>query len=291
MNLPGGYLSARLASRTDITSDLAVFHFAFDEPTPFRPGQYATLALPDAAGRPIKRAYSIASAPHEPTMELFIELVEHGELTPKLWEMKEGDRVMVRRKIVGHFTREDRRTRHVTACTVTGIAPFLSMIRDQKYHMERGEVADVHRFLVIHGASQSHELGPYLKELRGLAEQEWVDYVPTVSRPWTDPEWTGETGRVEDVLRKYVDALGYTGAESVGYACGNPQMIENAKGILARARFDKEFVREEKYFTLKDDKPEPPVGLKVPEPRKSAPKLPPGAIMPRAVKPPAPPQA
>ncbi|WP_243663765.1 hypothetical protein [Rhodothermus marinus] len=87
----------------------------------------------------------------------------------------------MRRKIVGHFTLETKRTRHLMLATVTGIAPYLSMIRAQRHAIERGE-SPPHRFLVIHGASRSKELGVYLDELRKLSEEvDWLTYIPTVS--------------------------------------------------------------------------------------------------------------
>jgi ferredoxin--NADP+ reductase len=72
--------------------------------------------------------------------------------------------------------------------------------------------------------------------------------VPTVSRPWLDPGWTGEVGRAEDVARKYLDGGGFSAAETTAYACGNPNMIENIKGVLYRAGFPKEFVKQEIYW-------------------------------------------
>ena len=162
------------------------------------------------------------------------------------------------------------------ACTVTGIAPFLSMIRAHRAATLAGETVPDHRFLVIHGASRSVEFGPYREELEALSEEDWVEAVATVSRPWEDAEWPGEVGRVEDVLRKHFDRLGWTGDEAAGYACGNPNMIENAKGILARARVPQAHLHEEKYFTttgeavpIDDPAPEPSV-------EKPKPKMPPG---------------
>ena len=86
-------------------------------------------------------------------MELVIELVDEGELTPLLWPLQEGDTVWVRKKVVGHFLLDAERTRHVMACTVTGIAPFLSMIRAHAAALAAGETVPDHRFLVVHGAS------------------------------------------------------------------------------------------------------------------------------------------
>lgn len=253
---PPGYLAATVERRLDVTDDLAVFWLRPPEPFAFRPGQYVTLAAPGDAGRPVKRAYSVVSAPHEALIELVVELVHDGALTPDLWRLRAGDVVWIRKKVVGRFLLDADRTRHVMACTVTGIAPFLSMIRT--HAAERAAGADVpdHRFLVVHGASRSVEHGPYRDELAVCASEGWVECVPTVSRPWEDPDWTGEVGRVEDVLRKHLDRLGWDAASAAGYACGNPNMIEAVHGILTRARFDPAHVHEEVYYTLEEPAPD-----------------------------------
>ena len=70
---------AYLAERRDITEELMVIRLEPEEGGAFnfKPGQYCTLGL-----GPIERAYSIASAPHENVLEVFVELVHDGELTP-----------------------------------------------------------------------------------------------------------------------------------------------------------------------------------------------------------------
>jgi len=238
---PRGFLDLTVVRREDVTEDLAVFRFRSPEPLPFEPGQYVTLALPNADGRPVKRAYSIVSAPHEEEIELVIELVEHGELTPLMWPLAVGETIWGRRKIVGHFLLDAARTQHVMACTVTGIAPFLSMLRSHRRARDAGESVPDHRFLVLFGASRSVEHGPYRAEVEALAREGWVD----------------------DVLRKHLDRLGWDGPDTAGYACGNPDMIENVKGLLARAGLMKDHVHEEKYFTHHDD--HEPVALAAPE--------------------------
>ena len=297
---PDRYHPATLAERVDFTGDLACFRFRLGEALPFVPGQYATLALEGQNGKPIQRAYSIVSAPHEPTLEFFIEFVEAGALTPLLWDLKPGDDVWVRKKVVGQFVLAEGRRCHAMAATVTGAAPFVSMARAQRHALEEGTLTEPHRFLLIHGASRSEELGRYLDELRAFDESDWLTYVPTVSRPWEDAAWTGETGRVEDVLRKHLDRLGFDAGNAVGYACGNPQMIENAKGILARCRFAEEHVLEEKYFTTPASEAEkaaekphvesPPKGPPLPAaklpPSKRPPSKRPPQRIPGAVKPP-----
>jgi len=100
----------------------------------------------------------------------------------------------------------------------------------------------------LNGASRSWEFG-YAEELQKFAEQApWFKYVPTVSRPWDDQNWRGETGRVDDLLRKYADQWELNGTNAVAYICGHPQMIENSKGILKRIGFHKDVMKEEVYW-------------------------------------------
>jgi ferredoxin--NADP+ reductase len=106
------------------------------------------------------------------------------------------------------------------------------------------------RLFLIHGASRSLELG-YREELEAFAaEMPWLTYVPTVSRPWDDPGWDGEVGRVDDVIRKYADRWFPEGARGVAHLCGHPSMIDNGKAILARRGWPKERLKEESYFVI-----------------------------------------
>jgi len=83
---------------------------------------------------------------------------------------------------------------------------------------------------------------------RYAAETPWFKFAATVSRPWEDPAWTGETGRVDDLLRKYADAWGLRPETTTAYLCGHPNMVENGRGILERARWKKDAIFEEVYF-------------------------------------------
>lgn len=248
------FYRAELIERVDFAEDLWLIKVKPEGPFSFIPGQYATLAVEDG-GKLIQRPYSIVSSPYEDFLEFFFELVPHGELTPRLYQLKVGDHVLVRNRIVGAFTLFEKTgmKRHLMAGTVTGTVPYISMARAQRTEIQRGK-KDVHEMAVIMGASRSWEMGVYKDELTEMARESWFQFIPTVSRPWEDPDWKGECGRVEDLIRKYSDQLGYTWENSVGYACGHPQMIENAKGIFARARFPKENIKEEKFFTIKEEK-------------------------------------
>ena len=242
----------RLAERIDFADDLALFRFRPEERLDFTPGQYATLGLEvEGQDRLLQRAYSVASAPHEALMDFFLERVEGGALSPHFWDLAAGDTCWVRRRLVGLFVldTEAGRRQHVMAATVTGIAPYVSIVRAQQHALAQGTLDAPHRLLILHGASRSHELGTYLEEMNETADgSDWLTYVPTVSRPWEDPAWTGERGRVGDVLRKHMDAAGFTAGATVAYACGHPQMIEKVRALCTRAGFAKEHVKEEKYF-------------------------------------------
>ena len=247
------YCMGELIEREDFSEDLAAFKFRTDQQLPFIPGQYATIGF-EVNDKIVQRPYSIVSSPHEPFMEVFVELVPEGATTPLFWELKLGDTVFIRDRLVGKFVMDvdSGMTRHVMAGTVTGAAPYISIARTLKIEQEQGK-SNPHQIIAIVGASRAWELGYYMDELNELAAQEeWFTFVPTVSRPWEDPEWQGESGRAEDVIRKYGDQMGFDHTNSVVYACGHPQMIENSKAIWARARFPAERIKEEKFFVIKE---------------------------------------
>jgi ferredoxin--NADP+ reductase len=83
---------------------------------------------------------------------------------------------------------------------------------------------------------------------RYAAEAPWLKYVTTVSRPWEDANWKGETGRVDDLVRKYTDLWGLKPEDTTAYLCGHPSMVENGRGILQRAGWANTSMFEEVYF-------------------------------------------
>jgi len=215
----------------------------------FTAGQYATLGV-QTATKLIERPYSIVSAPYEKELEFFIELVPHGGLTPLLYKLHVGDEMTLRKVAKGRFTLDTKsgRTNHLLLCTVTGIAPFISYSRTLLKDWRESRFSGNHKLYVIEGASRSWEFGYEPELARIAAEVPWLTYVPTVSRPWEDPRWTGETGRVDDLIRKYSDQWGLNPGNTTAYLCGNPDMIEHGKDILKRCRFPKENLKEEVYW-------------------------------------------
>ena len=243
------FYRVRIIRRVDYSSDLWMIRVQPNGEFKFAPGQYATLGVQ----RPEKRSerpYSIVSSPYESEIEFFFELVPQGELTPEIYKLQVGDEMLMRKVPKGRFTLDTKsgRTNHLLVSTVTGIAPFVSYIRTLYKDWKEGKFGGEQNLFLLNGASRSWEFG-YLDELRKFAEEApWLKYIPTVSRPWDDPKWTGEIGRVDDLIRKYTDMWGLNGANSVGYLCGHPQMIEHGKGMLQRIGFAKEVLKEEIYW-------------------------------------------
>ncbi len=244
---PNKYLRARVTGRRDVSEDLWTLRLALEVPFPFKPGQYATLAFEDTGGVH-ERAYSIASSPLESELEFFIELVPEGETTPTLHTLHAGDELWVRKSAKGLFTldRKSGHHHHLFVATVTGVAPFMSMLRT--WARDPSFAPPETRILLIEAASRDYEF-PYVPELDALAGKlPGVKAVHAVSRSWECQGWQGECGRAEDILRKYADADGFTAGDTTAYVCGHPQMIENVKGMLKRGGFAKEAVHEEVYW-------------------------------------------
>ena len=131
--------SAKIVRRQDFTDELFLLWLEPGIVFEFTPGQYVTVG---AGG--IERPYSIASAPFEPLIELFIEYLppeDGGTLTPVLYTKTVGDVLTIRPKAKGRFTLRDGISNHVLVGTVTGVAPYVSMIRQFVHDVdERPEI-------------------------------------------------------------------------------------------------------------------------------------------------------
>ena len=217
--------TARLVERRYITEDLMVIKLEPSVQFDFKPGQYCTLGL----GK-IERAYSIISAPYEEYLEIFVELVPEGELTPPMWKMKVGDYMSVRPRAKGICTLDRKVHHHFMLSTVTGLAPSVSMVRQ---YLHDG-VDEGHVFYIMYGASYADEL-TYDTEFNELAEKHpgTVKFVPTVSRPTEDRNsgWEGVTGRVNTIAEEYLNSFDLPKDDTRVYACGHPGMIEDVKAM------------------------------------------------------------
>lgn len=242
--------NATVVARQALTPDLFILKVRPDKPSPpFTSGQYVLLGLSSniarRAGsdpefkeskpdRMILRAYSIASSGLEPDLlEFYVSVVANGSLTPRLVQAQPGDRLMVGDKIRGFFTLDTVPKDHKTvvlAATGTGLAPYVSMMRHHAVHPYP------FRFVILHGAPRSWELG-YLDELRMHSRfLPRVQYIPSITRSKEDPWWTGDVGRItqyfqSDLLKDRTE-VEWDPARTSVFLCGNPAMIHDVGKIL-----------------------------------------------------------
>ncbi len=239
------------------TRDLFILKVRPDNPVaPFASGQYVLLGLstnfPRREGsapefkeqkpdRLVLRAYSIASAGHETeVLEFYISVVANGSLTPRLVQLKAGDRLTLGEKIRGHFTLEQvpaDREWVILAATGTGLAPYISMMRAER-------LAPSHRkYVILQGAATGKDHG-YIEEMRAhAAALPNLTYIPSITRPHLDPEWQGDIGRITryfetEMLKEKIGLEIHPDKTSV-FLCGNPAMIEDVKRILEPKGFTK----------------------------------------------------
>jgi len=151
----------------------------------FRSGQFIMIGLM-VEGRPLMRAYSIASPNYDDHLEFFSIKVPDGPLTSRLQAIQPGDSVLVSRKPVGTLVLDDLRDGEnlYMLATGTGLAPFLSLIRDPEVY-DRFE-----RIIVVHGVRRVQDLAYRDLLERALPEDELMGemvrghllYYPIVSR-------------------------------------------------------------------------------------------------------------
>nr|MBN2276179.1 ferredoxin--NADP reductase [candidate division Zixibacteria bacterium] len=221
----------------------------------FTPGQYSILGLPGSAARCpsadpqgdpladpdklILRAYSVASSSvAKAYLEYYIALVYSGSLTPRLFNLKIGDKLWLSTHFSGMFTLSDvpNELNAVLIATGTGLAPYMSMIRTEAAEGLR------HRFAVIHGARHSWDLG-YNNELRTLdLMAKNFNYFPIISEPereWTP--WKGYRGFVQKIWEDGAldKAWGFhpTPKDTHIFLCGNPMMIDGMIRLLGKEGF------------------------------------------------------
>ena len=118
------FFRAQITQRRNIAEDLWAIRINPGGEFRFSPGQYATLGV-ENSDKLVERAYSIVSAPHEAELEIFIELVPQGELTPLLHRLDPGQNLSMRKIPKGRFTLDVKsgHKNHLLLCTVTGVAP------------------------------------------------------------------------------------------------------------------------------------------------------------------------
>jgi Na+-transporting NADH:ubiquinone oxidoreductase subunit F len=227
IRLPESMLSAReyrgrIDHIEDLTYDTRLVRFGLDgSALDFKPGQYVQLLVP---GTDQFRAYSIASPPsRHSNFELIIRRVPGGLCTGWIHRaIAVGDEVKLTGPFGDFFLREETDNEIVAIGGGSGMAPMRSII----LHLaEKGMPRKVSLFF---GARSRRDLF-YIEEFREL-EKEFPNfkYVPALSEPRPEDNWTGETGFVTSVAQRHVAP----GGTKEAVLCGPPPMIDAAMRVL-----------------------------------------------------------
>lgn len=217
------------------------------EVRPFTAGQFFNIGLDDGVAEPARRAYSAASAPGAPTLEFYLTEVPNGAFTPRLFRLRENERVLIDPNPQGFFTfawLPPARELWMIA-TGTGLGPYIAMLRADA--LQRFE-----RVVLVHGVRHGRELG-YAAELTALREANRgrFTYVPVVSREVWPNAISGRitaalgSGDLEACASVALDA-----ERSHVMLCGNPTMIDDMLALLAERGLRRHRTRKPGHVTV-----------------------------------------
>ncbi|MCB1333147.1 MAG: ferredoxin--NADP reductase [Roseivivax sp.] len=170
----------------------------------FRSGEFVMIGLLQDNGKPLLRAYSIASPSWDEELEFYSIKVQDGPLTSRLQHIQPGDQIILRPKPVGTLVHDALLPGHRLwlFATGTGIAPFASLLRDPQTYEDYDEVILTHTCREVDELQYGKELideirsDELLAELIGEGFHEKLRYYPTTTR-----EDSPKMGRITDLMR------------------------------------------------------------------------------------------
>jgi ferredoxin--NADP+ reductase len=201
----------------------------------FRNGHFVMIGL-QVEGKPLLRAYSVASANHEEHLEFLSIKVPNGPLTSRLQHLKEGDEIIVGRKPVGTLVIDDLKPGKnlFLLATGTGLAPFMSIIKDPDVYDRFEKVILVHGVRTVSELAYSEYIQKELPEHEFLGEmlRDKLVYYPTVTR-----EPFRNRGRLTELLdsNKLTADIGLPPLNPEtdrAMLCGSPAMLEDTCKLL-----------------------------------------------------------
>ncbi|WP_439685146.1 ferredoxin--NADP(+) reductase [Cupriavidus oxalaticus] len=219
----------------------------------FENGQFAMVGL-EVNGRPLLRAYSIASANYEETLEFFSIKVPDGPLTSRLQHLREGDQIFVGKKPTGTLLVENLlpgKTLWLLA-TGTGLAPFLSIIRDPEVYARYDKIVLTHTCRYVDELAYQQLLNEHLPEHEYLGDmvREKLVYFPTVTR-----EDFHTRGRITELIEsgELFERLGLPAFSTENdrlMLCGSPDMLKEIRVMLEERGFEEGNMSEPGHFVL-----------------------------------------
>jgi ferredoxin--NADP+ reductase len=219
----------------------------------FKNGHFVMIGL-EVEGKPLMRAFSFASANYEEHLEFYSIKVPDGPLTSRLQNIKPGDPILVGKRPTGTLVLNTLTPgkRLYLLATGTGLAPFMSIIRDPETY-ERYE-----HVIIAHGVRTISELGysEYIKndlrehELVGELVQSQLKYYPTVTRETFDNQ-----GRLTNLLEssKLCTDLGLPALDPEHdrvMICGSQSMLTDLTNMLDSRGFKEGSSHEPAQYTI-----------------------------------------
>jgi ferredoxin/flavodoxin---NADP+ reductase len=243
----------RVTSVRHWTDSLFSFTATRDPSFRFRNGQFTMVGI-EVDGRPLLRAYSMASANHEDALEFFSIKVADGPLTSRLQRIQEGDIVLIGRKATGTLIQDNLlpgKNLYLLS-TGTGLAPFVSIIKDPDIYDRFDKV------VLVHGCRQVAELAYGEAIIRDLPANEFFGdlvrdkliYYPTVTR-----EPFRNRGRITDLIASGT-LFDETGQPPLDLAadrlmlCGSPSMLADLRALLDQRGFVEGSHAEPGHFVI-----------------------------------------
>jgi ferredoxin--NADP+ reductase len=230
----------RVLSIRHWTDTLFSFTATRDPSFRFLNGQFTMVGI-EVDGRPLLRAYSMASANHEDQLEFFSIKVPDGPLTSRLQHIREGDVIFVGRKATGTLIQDNLLpgTTLYLLATGTGLAPFASIIKDPETY-DRFE-----QLVLVHGCRQVAELAYGEALIANLLRDEFLAelardkliYYPTVTR-----EPFHNRGRITDLITsgtlcRDIGLPPLDRAVDRVMLCGSPPMLAELRALLVSRDF------------------------------------------------------
>ncbi|MFL6058596.1 MAG: ferredoxin reductase [Rubrobacteraceae bacterium] len=203
-------------------------------------GQHVDVRLTAEDGYQAQRSYSIASAPEEESVELVVERLDDGEVSPYLTDvLRTGDKLELRGPIGGWFTWEVREGGPLfLVAGGSGIAPLAAMIR---HRAAAGSEAPC-RLLY---SSRSREETIFADELDRLAASAGsLEVIETLTRS-QPPGWTGYARRIDDDMLAEVAPSPEQG--SLTFVCGPTPLVESVATALVELRHDAGRIKTERF--------------------------------------------
>lgn len=201
----------------------------------FHNGHFVMIGL-EVEGKPLLRAYSIASANYEEHLEFFSIKVPQGKLTSRLQHLKIGDPVLVGKKPTGTLVLDDLKAGKNLFMfgTGTGLAPFMSLIKDPDVYERFEKIVLVHGVRFVSELAYSDFITKELpsNEFLGDEVKEKLVYYPTVTR-----EEFRNKGRITTLmesgqLNQDIGLPPLNSETDRAMICGSPSMLADVRSIL-----------------------------------------------------------